>query len=433
LILVVTLFGVRLLQQEPNITKQGFLLLVKIAIVATLLADLGNVRSMDFRNGGSQGIIIPAVYDIMSESQEIIAGSINSASFSCDVANFAGPSTPRVWAMMDCVVGKIFGFKKSEVADENGVKVPGMLLATSMIGGLAGFLFGGTWSIVIFFGMLGVVASIFMLVVRTAFAFINGYLIASVVIIISPLILPLVFMNVTRTYFDGLYKNFMAAFIMPVIVCAYAMFALIIYDKMLFAPDAMVQKIFKYDEVKDAMQDPKMVCDKQVTGDPRSVRQDDPADDSAFNKMLKNNAGFMKNLAVPGLTGANNLCSTFRVPNLNINDMKDPEFKKGKETYEKLFSELMGLFILGYLLHAGLGKVQDLVGFIAGARSTNSGTGQLPGEERFRKATDEARANMIGTMRGDDAKKSLGADMLQRIVPTARAGVQGTFNGITKG
>jgi type IV secretory pathway VirB6-like protein len=280
--------------------------------------------------------------------------------------------------------------------------------------------------------MLGVLASIFMLIVRAAFAFINGYLIASVVIIISPLILPLVFMNVTRTHFDGLYKNFMAAFIMPVIVCAYAMFALIIYDKMLFAPDSMVQKIFKYDEIKDAMQDPKKVCDKQVTGN-SAERLSDPADESALNKMLKNNAGFMKNLTMPGLSGANDLCATFRVPNLNIKDLKSPEFNKGKETYEKLFNELMGLFILGYLLHAGLGKVQELVTFIAGARATNAGTGQLPGEDRFRKATDEARANMIGTMREAGTNESRGADMLQRIVPTARAGVQGTFNGITKG
>jgi type IV secretory pathway VirB6-like protein len=280
--------------------------------------------------------------------------------------------------------------------------------------------------------MLGVLASIFMLVVRTAFAFINGYLIASVVIIISPLILPLVFMNVTRTYFDGLYRNFMAAFIMPVIVCAYAMFALIIYDKMLFAPDSMVQKIFKYDEIKDALQDPKKLCDRQVTGN-SAERLPNPADTPALNKMFKDYAGFINNTANPGLSGANDLCATFRVPNRNMNDMKSPEFKKGKETYEKLFNELMGLFILGYLLHVGLAAVQGFVLNIAGARATNAGTGQLPGEERFRKATDEARANMIGTMRQPGTNESRGAEMLQRIVPTARAGVQGTFNGITKG
>ncbi len=428
LTLVVALFGARLLQQEPNITKQGFLLLVKIAIVATILADLGNVRSISFKNG--PGEIIPAVYSIMNESQQIITGAINSTSFSCDVDNYAGPNTPRVWAMMDCVMGKMFGFKKSETADENGVKAPGMLLAASMIGSLAGFLFGGTWSIVIFFGMLGVLVSIFMLVVRTAFAFINGYLIASLVIIISPLIIPLVFMNVTKTYFEGLFRNFMAAFLMPIMVCGYAMFALIIYDKMLFAPDSMVQKIFKYDEIKEAMQNPKKLCDKSVTGDPGSVRLNNPGDEKELSKILTDQKGFMSNNAMPGLVGANNLCALFPVPNFNIKDGKSADFKKGKATYDKLFYELLTLFILGFLLHEGLKSLNGLILNITGARSTNAGTGALPGEERFKKANDSARAEMMGAIRSMETKGSRGNEVSGAPLTTARAGVQGAFKGL---
>lgn len=355
LILVVAVFGAKLLQQEPNIHRQGLLMLLKLAIIGVILSDLGGTGSINMR-GGSSGEIIPSVYNIMNESQQIITSAIGTTGVSCEVEKYSGPNTPRVWAMTDCVLGKLFGYTIGS-DPKTGQKSTNMVLVTSVFGLITGFFFSGTWGVALFFAMLGVLFSIFMLVVRTAIAFINGYLTICLMLIIMPLFLPLILLNVTKNYFEGVWKNILAAFIMPIMITAYAMLALLVYDKALFAPDSLLQNLFKYDMIKEALEAPRKLGDRTLTNDP-TIRLNSNTGAKDLPTMFKN--VFLNNPMMPTLSGGNNLLPG-AVSAFNYGAVGSPKYKEGQKTIAKLFEEALVLFIICWLLHRGLSSTQDIV------------------------------------------------------------------------
>lgn len=412
LTLVVVLFGVRMLQQEPNLEKQGFILLLKIALVVLVLDN-------------TPDYIVPSIYGVMNNSQSIVLGAIDATSLTCNVDQYSGPNTPRVWATMDCVMGKLFGFTTGSTLGSAGEKTPNMLLATSMFGLLIGFFFGGAWGVVVFFGMLGVLISIFLLVIRTAMAFLSGYLVICIMLILLPLLLPLVFMRVTQTHFEAVQRNILASLLMPVIVTAYSMFALILYDKMLFAPDSIIQKIFNYDEVKDALQNSRKACDWQVTGDATALRLEENPDEARIKRLFHPN-GPLGNNIMQQLTGANDVCAKALIPNLNIRDMKSEEFKKGKASYEKIFYELLTLLILGYMIYLGMDNLENITLQLTGAATISLGFNKLPGEEKITQAAGNVKNQMMA------ARDSAGADYLERAPLDTAAGIRTFFETIGK-
>lgn len=380
LLLVVVIFGARMLAQEPEVMKQGFLLLVKISIVAIILADLGNTAAYD--GSGSQGKLIPAVYGIMSESQAIIAGAIDTTGLGCKTDGYLGPNTLKLWGMMDCVMGKLYGFTTG--TDPNtGKESTNMLLVSSFFGLLSGFFFGGAWGVTIFLGMLGTLFTIFMMVVRVAVTFLTSYLYICLMLIMCPLLLPLAFLKITTSYFEATYRIILAGFITPVLITAYSMFALIIYDKVLFAPDSAVQSLFKYENIKDALQPDRPACSRPVTGNATEMRfgQTEPSAEALAKKFL---SPLLQNNLVPTLTGANDACAPLKITNLDTTKIKglvkgtgaadDPSRKKA---FTKMFTELLSLFIIAYLLYRGLDLMSQIINQITGRRSATEASGAL--------------------------------------------------------
>lgn len=438
--LVVVLFGIRILQQEPNIHKQGLLLLLKITLVVAFLNMLPS--------------FVPKVYDIMNESQSIVMGTIDSSSLHCEVDKYSGDQTPKVWATLDCVAGKLFGFSMGEAASsdssgsagsgggtgssdgssgsgESSGKKPSMLLVTSMFGLLAGFFFGGAWGVVVFFMMLGVLISIFTLITRVVMAFLSGYLVACLVLIIAPLIVPLVFLNATKAYVEAIWKNLLGAFLMPIIIVSYTMFALLIYDKMLFAPDSIVQKLFKYEHIKEALENPRKVCDKPVTNKADEIRFGSKANLTQFNELIGKNP-FLQNFIMPALTAGNDPCALAKVTNLNVKKMSGEEFKKGRETYVKLFQELLQLFILAFLIQEGLRLVTGLIGNLTGAGTVSMAlSAQTQMDFKFKEGVDAAKQSMMRQFGMKDGEHAKGADMVERMPVAAREGLKDFMSILT--
>ena len=418
LLLVVVIFGLRMLAQEPEILKQGFLLLVKISIVAIILADLGNTAAYD--GSGSKGKLIPAVYGIMSESQAIVAGAIDTSGLNCKVADYQGAKTPKVWAMMDCVMGKLYGFTTG--TDPNtGEKSTNMLLVSSFFGLLSGFFFGGAWGVTIFFGMLGTLFTIFMMVVRVAITFLTSYLLICLMIILCPLLLPLAFLKITTSYFESTYRIILAGFLTPLLITAYSMFALIIYDKVLFSPDAAVQKLFKYDNIKDALQPDRPACSRPVTGNATEMRfeQTEPSPEALAKKFL---SPFLQNNLVPTLTGANDPCAPFKITNLDTKKIQglvpgtgaadDPS---RKEAFKKMFNELLSLFIIAYLLHQGLAIFSQIISQITGKTSGVAASNAIMENSDLTqrgKAAYDAAINRFKAPEGSGATYKSGAEFL---------------------
>ena len=390
LIFVVTLFGIRLLTNEPDVYKQGFLLLVKITITGAILGDLGNTAA--YNGNGGTGLLIPSVYKVMSEAQNVVSGAISTSSLHCDVSNYGDAQTPKVWSMMDCVVGKLYGFTVS-----GGAGKPSMMLVTSVAGLLTGFLFGGAWGAAVFFGMLGVLFSILMLVVRTVVSFLVGYLIICLLIIMSPIFLPLAFMRGTSQYYDSYVRSVVAAFLTPIIITAFSMFALLVYDQMLFAPNSIVAKLFDYSQIKDAVQPSKKACDRHVTSDPLDVRFNTTP--SATDKDGLFSLPNLQNLSFPTLSGGNDACNTVKLPVFKADKINGVPADE-KQAMNEMFLELVELFLLAYLMSQAAQTLPDIVTQLVGRRATTSGMiAIVQGDGKIQAAYANARQTAITKIR----------------------------------
>ncbi len=349
LTLTIVLFGVRVVQNEPEIYKHAIVMLIKITIIGIILADLGNYQSYDASQ--SEGKLVPAVYSIMDSSQSIVANTMISSSYKCDVEKFQPGETPVIWALFDCVGSKIFGYTMG--ADGKGQ----MLMAASVVGLLTGVAFSGPWGIAIFMGMLGVVISIFTMIIRTVLAFTVSYLTICLLIILLPLFMPLILMRVTAQYFEPVIKNIISSFLTPIIFTAFSLFALTVYDKILFDDQSIVQRLLNYDTIKQALGS-KQPFSFTVVSDPLRVRTTNPLGpptnpaDIVMNSMVDNK--FM-----PSLTGGNT--ATARVPSVDFEAILAPGFQKGKATFDQLFTELAKLVVVAFVINSVMQQLPNII------------------------------------------------------------------------
>ncbi|MES2985063.1 MAG: hypothetical protein V4735_07750 [Pseudomonadota bacterium] len=434
---VIVMFGVKVLEGDAQVHKQGFLLLLKIALVTTTLNILPTT-------------VVPAVYGIMAETQDILTHAIDTNSLTCDVATYTGDNTPRVWAIMDCVMGKMWGFTAGTATP----KQPSMLLGASLFGLASGFLFGGAFGVTVFFALVGVLVSVFVLVLRVVLAFLNGYLVICLMLIMLPLFMPLVFMKVTAGYFEGVWKNIVASFIMPTMITAYAMLALTLYDAMLFSdgtngkPKSLISELFSYSKIDEAMQDPRAIGDCPITGDPTGLRNSLAAQDGAGNQIMKPT---LQNFVNPSLAAAENPCRMAKVPVFKINKVKSADFANAKEAYTILFQQLVTLLLLGFLINEGLRTIMSLVSRLSGGGSTvaalmgpQSGGFEQKLQVGASEMQREARKATYSASTKDKAGNEIpghetyGAEFLKRVVGNRenpgviQAGAKGFFSGIKR-
>ena len=416
LILVVCLYGVKVAQAEQDVHKQGFVLLIKIALVFTILENIPTY-------------FVPRAYDVMAESQEIVVGAIDTTANKCNMSDFKGEGdVPTVWALMDCIVGKLFGFTNG--TDLFGNKTGNMLLQTSLLGLSTGFLFGGTFGVTVFFALIGVLITMFMLVVRTVLAFINGYIIVCLMLIVCPLFMPLIFLKHTQAYFDGVWKNMLAAFLLPIIISAYTMFGLMMYDKMLFADDAIIKQLFSYTKIYKALEESRKACDRPVTGSIGEARKD-VSTEAEKNKMLSN--PYMRNLITPTLSAANDPCAMAKIPSFNLDRVDDSKFDDGKDTINHLFMDLLKLLILGFLVQQGLITTMKIAMLITGGASAAMLMNQsMEGEQKLNQSMANARQAAIQQTKKSDGSENTGAQFIQRVAPASGEGMKQFFETMRK-
>jgi hypothetical protein len=351
--LVVTLFGVKVLQGEREIHVQAFTLVLKIAFVIGMLEIIPTK-------------VVPWSYAIISDGVSIVTNTVgpDSDNMTCDIAAYGNDDTPLIWKQMDCVLGKLYGFATGEPGPD-GKKPVNMVLAASGAGLLSGFLFGGTAGVAVFFAMLGVLWTIGMLVFRTALAFMNGYLIVCVLLILSPIFLPLVLMRVTMDYFDKWWKAIMGGLLLPIIVSAFSMFALIAYDGLLFEPDSEFQELFDYQTIQDALQLDRKPCDMTVTNNP-DAKAAPNATESDIDKLFKDNP-FVQNMVQPLLSGGSDTCSMLKIPVFDPTKVDAPGFEDRTEIFEGIFKTCIKLLIMAFLIGEGVKTVQGTVSSLTGS------------------------------------------------------------------
>jgi type IV secretory pathway VirB6-like protein len=391
---VVTMFGLKVLQGEGEVHKQGFLLLLKISLVVSVLQMIPTVA-------------IPQLYGIMKETQQVVATTIGDANteIHCDVDRYGDENTMPVWKQLDCVMGKLYGFTMGTDGH------PSMLLAASVFGLLGGFFFGGTFGVALFVALIGVLWSMFALILRTAFTFLNAYLYATLMLLVAPLFLPLTLLKVSSSYFDRWWSSILACILLPLIVTAYVMFAMMAYDKLLFGPDAEINKLFEYSNVQEAQRLPRQACDRSVAGNAAQRSQI-----SGIAESLLYQNPFMQNFATPTQRAANNLCAGLNLPVLQIQDIHSTDYQNEKQWFTEMFMHAIKLLVMTLLVSVGFKNVVSYAKMMIGSYSAG---GMMDAtskqEQQFARGIEEAQKGLREGFLDAQGNTTSGAQFMERI------------------
>lgn len=399
---VMVLFGVQVLQNEGQLQARAFVLLLKIGFCLTILAAIPG----DEQTG--EGGLIGAAYGIMAETQASVMSVMGPASGNmyCEIDKFGDDNTPLIWKQMDCLLGKLYGFTVG-TPGSNGESRPNMLLASSVVGMLGGFFFGGSFGVALFLACIGVLISMFALVLRVLVTFVNSYMFIALYMILAPLLLPLMFLKVTTSMFEKWYSGIIAALLLPMVICAYVVLALQIYDRAFFAEDALINQLFNQEFMKQAQEQPRQLCDQSVVNDP-SFRA--MATGKSQQEIYTNNP-FMTNFVNPLMSAANNQCGGVTRTMLNLQGMPDGSGKQlaAKEAFAKLFQQCAELFILTLLVSMGfktvIGMTRSMLGSGAVVAAMDTGS---PAEQKFKSSMDSARSSFKNSFTNEGGTAFLG-------------------------
>lgn len=421
----VVMFGIRVLQGEQQIGVQGFLFIFKIALIVGMLQWIPHHGV----GAGSTKGGIQSVYGVINDGVTIVTGALGpdsaaANSINCDVGKYGNELTPQLWKQMDCVVGKLYGFSTGTGTNPDGSKPVNMVLAASAVGLLSGFFFGGTLGVIVFFALIGVLVSVFLLVLRVALAFLNGYLMVCVMMILTPLFLPLVLLRITNDYFEKWWKIMLGGILLPIIITAYAVMALTIYDKLLFAPDSKLQILFKQDIVERAWEHQTKPCDMTVTGNPNTKA----ADQQALNEKLK--SPFLQNFAQPLLSTAADACSLFKMDKFEITKVTGMTPEGGKKAMEDLFQESIQLFVMAFVISAGLKSVQGSLGSFVGSSSVVATMSRA--DDKVTGAINQMQANMARAFQSEDGGTVKDMAFVRQAPEALQRAGQGFLDGMIK-
>ncbi len=419
--LVIVIFGLKVLQGEGQLQAQTLVLLIKLGFVLTVLQLI-------------PGTLVPLSYGILEEGQMVVAGTLDGASdnIKCDMSRYGGSGTSALWAHMDCLLGKLYGFTTG-TDSATGESRPNMLMASSIFGLLGGFFFGGSFGVALFFVCVGVLWSLFRLVMRVVMAFLNAYLIVSLHMIIAPLFLPLVLLRVTSNYFEKWWSAILAAFLMPVLITSYVMVALQLYDKLLFSDDSLLNKMLSNNLIAEAQALPKKACNFEMTNDPKD-RSTWLGKDEA--EIYKN--PFMKNFVNPLLSGGNDLCAGLYKTNLDLQRLQgdDAAFASKKKAFTELFMDAVKLLFMAWLIDAGFSSLIAAIRPMIGSGSVVASLDMTtPAEQRFNMGMNSARSRFqsafAGTEDGNTGTAS-GTEFLRRIPGATKNAANGFLSGISR-
>lgn len=219
LTLMITIFGVRVASGEGEMQRKAFVFLFKVGATMLFVDTLGG--------------FIPAVFGTLRDGADIVSSALSTTSMCNDGGGGAaggGADTSgsiKLWEHLDCIMGKLFGY------------APGYMLGNSIFGVLGAAVVSGSFGSQLMFGGAMVLIMTMFFILRCIFIYLMAHLVLALMIIISPLIIPLVFMNPTfvYSYYDKWLRAFMSTIMQPIIVIAYLCLALIIMDRVLFTDD----------------------------------------------------------------------------------------------------------------------------------------------------------------------------------------------------
>lgn len=221
IILAVTLFGISILTgTAENPGSDAFMLLIKIGGV---LLFTGGATGDGELFGGFLG----SIFGVMETFAGFAASYMNDQSG--DLSSFiqscagSGGEYSSIWAKIDCVMLRLF------VGDPTyGL---GVGLLWTLLGAVFWTSFIGPFIVIIF---IIVFAFLVLLIVRCIFVFLASYAMLALLVIVSPLIIPLLLFRATKSMFDSWLKIFMASMLQPMVLLSFMVFFFAVLDSLFF-------------------------------------------------------------------------------------------------------------------------------------------------------------------------------------------------------
>lgn len=414
ILLVIVLYGLRIMTPEGNAPKTAVPLLIKIAFVMAFVTNFGG--------------FIPAVHGGMQDIVNIVGGALpqdfgkgqcpSSGTVSTVWSLTSAGGSQKVWVNLDCILGKLFGF----VGKDGNV-----MLIASVFGLMAGFFFGGSFGLIAFFAVISVLWGIFMFAFRAAFAFLNGFLLASFMVIISPMMIPLILLQSTAPYFQSWLRIFMGAFIMPIVVIGYCVFALSIYNQILFEDDSAIsiRKVMDINFAK-SVTGMRTECMGSLLNSVIFRQFEAAAGGRDLDEVLKSNS--VQNMSIPQQSGGQGLC--IKVPNIDIHKISDG-FKNKQDFFRQIFTDSMALLLLAWLLLAAMEAVIQMSGVLGGSVASALMGPVSPMEKRLKSAWEQAKGQAQQSMIKPDGSSYAGAEFLQRVPIAFKEMVTGGIRGVS--
>lgn len=222
--LAVTLFGASILLGTcRNPGGESFTLLLKIGgvLLFTGVADtmLLNVFGIMETMAG-----IAASY-LTNEGMTYqgLDGEVTISGFIQSCGEDSTEFGSNIWGKIDCIMSRLF------LGDEgSGLKVG---LLWTMGAALFWTSFIGPF---VFLVLIMVMAMLALLVMRCVFTFLSCYAILALLVVVSPIIVPLVLFNSVRTYFDSWLRLVIGMIIQPMVLFGFMTFAFAVMDNLFF-------------------------------------------------------------------------------------------------------------------------------------------------------------------------------------------------------
>jgi type IV secretory pathway VirB6-like protein len=226
----ITMYGVKVIVQGGGIDKRSLLMLaIKIALIYYF--TIGTAWKNIFFDGvyeasTSLGNIVMKVTDFQSKEQinnvmqnaEDYAKQQDRKLDGCQFSDqdYGDKQYLAIFDTIDCKILKYLG-----VSDTGMTNIFIFALSTLLI---------GPFGAILFFGSLIFALFLITFVIRATYIFLVSFIAISLIVYISPIIIPLVLFEKTKNIFEGTAKTMLSFIIQPIVLYAYVGIFLVLLD-----------------------------------------------------------------------------------------------------------------------------------------------------------------------------------------------------------
>ncbi len=345
LVLYTLFFGFRVVTGETELTKKVWEWLIKFGLVILFSNNLGGfapgiLAAMD----ALQGIVI----DNLSSTIEEFSCK-DSVEFEASGLNALTTGSSMVWAHVDCLLLRVFGFGGD-----------GLTFGSAIMGIVSAALFSGTMGVMVFTMGIMALMAILSLAYRAVLGYLLSYALVSIMIIISPLIVPLMLFTTTTAVFDAWRRAIMGAVFLPAFITAYMLIALPLLNYAIIDANGSLEKIIPREELAEAHRNEAPKCSQriaEITAEDSANQQSDGDVEAADDR---------DNDLNPFLSLASDICKFFPFASLDLGLEHDSKMMR-------LGMALLSLFVISWLVKKMLESVVSLATFLMrGGHAINS-------------------------------------------------------------